>query len=141
MKAQVRGAEVLAGKPSILEERGVALSGGVRERIHTLFNVVGMTVAAMRLITPALAIVIMILSIFDILLNTLRVRALPLEREQEREATGLSETEFLVPNMAWEGCANTIGTVLTHVHGCGRCGRKWRRSASTCATRRVRVPA
>jgi P-type Cu+ transporter len=86
--------------------------------VAVLFNVVGMALAALGLITPMLAIVVMILSIFAILLNTLRVRRLPLEREEEwRAETGLSETEFLVPAMVCEGCANTIGTVLTHVHG------------------------
>lgn len=85
--------------------------------IAVLFNIGGMTLAALGLITPLLAIGVMILSIFAILLNTLRVRALPFERVSEAAAGPLAEVEFLVPNMVCEGCAQKISGALGALPG------------------------
>jgi Cu+-exporting ATPase len=85
--------------------------------IAVLFNVVGMLLAALGLITPLLAVGWMILSIFAILLSTLRIRMLPLEREATTEAGPLAEVEFAVPNMVCEGCAAKIRDALQAVPG------------------------
>ncbi len=85
--------------------------------VAVIFNILGMVLAAMGLITPALAITIMILSIFAILLNTLRLRGVNLEREEAVESGPLADVELLVPNMVCEGCAQKITTALTAVPG------------------------
>jgi P-type Cu+ transporter len=85
--------------------------------IAVLFNVIGMGLAAMGLITPLLAVGWMILSIFAILLSTLCIRILPLEREAEPEVGALAEVEFLVPNMVCEGCAEKISSALRELPG------------------------
>ncbi len=85
--------------------------------IAVLFNVIGMVLAAIGLITPMLAVGWMILSIFAILVSTLRVRVLPLERHQAGEAASLAEVEFAVPNMVCEGCAEKISAALRAVPG------------------------
>jgi Cu+-exporting ATPase len=85
--------------------------------VAVLFNIVGMTLAALGFITPMFAIIIMILSIFAILLNTLSIRALKLETAQEKEAASVSEVEFKIPNMVCEGCAETITTALKGIPG------------------------
>jgi cation transport ATPase len=87
-----------------------------------LFNIVGMILAAMGFITPSLAIIFMIVSIFAILLNTLRIRVIKLEREEIAEEAGvesrtLAELELLIPNMACEGCAEKISKALTSLSG------------------------
>lgn len=85
--------------------------------IAVLFNVIGMVLAGFGLITPLLAVGWMILSIFAILLSTLRVRALPLERHDMSDTSSLAEVEFAVPNMVCEGCAETISAALRAVPG------------------------
>ena len=85
--------------------------------IAVLFNVIGMVLAASGLITPLLAVGWMILSIFAILLSTLRIRAMTLEREQSDEAGPLAEVEFAVPNMVCEGCAEKVSSALRAVPG------------------------
>jgi cation transport ATPase len=85
--------------------------------IAVLFNVIGMLLAAAGLITPLLAVGWMILSIFAILLSTLRIRVMALEREETIEAGPLAEVEFAVPNMVCEGCAAKIGAALGAVPG------------------------
>jgi P-type E1-E2 ATPase len=85
--------------------------------VAVLFNVFGMGLAALGLVTPALAIGIMAASIFAILLNTLRVRGIRLEHEEVAEGASLAEVEFLVPNMHCEGCAEKISTALTALPG------------------------
>ena len=85
--------------------------------IAVLFNLIGMALAAVGLITPLLAVGWMILSIVAILISTLRVRALRLDREDAAEAGSLAEVEFSVPNMVCEGCAEKIGTVLRALPG------------------------
>ena len=85
--------------------------------IAVLFNVIGMVLAAFGLITPLLAVGWMILSIFAILLSTLRVRVLPLERHDVSDASSLAEVEFAVPNMVCEGCAEKISAALRAVPG------------------------
>ncbi|MCR4300349.1 MAG: heavy metal translocating P-type ATPase [Sulfuricaulis sp.] len=85
--------------------------------VAVLFNLVGMGLAAFGLITPLLAIAFMILSIFAILLNTLRIRGIDLGREEMEDAGPLAEVELLIPNMVCEGCASKISTALTALPG------------------------
>lgn len=85
--------------------------------IAVLFNFVGMVLAALGLITPLLAISVMILSIFAILLNTLRIRSIKLERAIEAKPEALAQVEFSVPNMVCEGCAGAISTTLKGLSG------------------------
>lgn len=85
--------------------------------VAVLFNVVGMALAALGFITPALAITMMVLSIFAILINTLRVRTLDLETEDIDETGPLAELTFLVPNMVCEGCASKIQEILGTIPG------------------------
>lgn len=85
--------------------------------VAVIFNVFGMALAAMGLITPALAIGIMVLSIFAILLNTLRIRGVNLEREEAKETGALADVELLVPSMVCEGCAEKISAALNSVPG------------------------
>lgn len=76
-----------------------------------------MLLAAFGLITPMLAIVVMIVSIFAILINTLRIRTLRLETMNQESTAALSEASFRVPNMVCEGCAEKITTALTSLPG------------------------
>ncbi|OJU98685.1 MAG: copper-translocating P-type ATPase [Verrucomicrobia bacterium 61-8] len=85
--------------------------------VAVLFNIVGMLLSAFGMITPVLAISFMIVSIFAILLNTLRIRAVNLQREELTEGGPLAEADFLVPNMVCEGCAEKITTALGAVPG------------------------
>jgi len=85
--------------------------------VAVLFNIVGMILAAMGFVTPSLAIVIMIVSIFAILANTLRIRGVDLQREDIVESGPLGEIELLVPNMVCEGCAEKITSALTALPG------------------------
>ncbi len=85
--------------------------------IAVLFNIGGMILASLGWVTPLLAVGVMILSIFAILLNTLRVRAISFDREAEEEAGPLAEVEYLVPKMVCEGCAEKIGDALRAVPG------------------------
>jgi hypothetical protein len=56
-------------------------------------------------------------SIFAILLNTLHVRWMKLEREEVREDGLLAEREFLIQNMVCEGCATKTRTALQVMPG------------------------
>ena len=86
--------------------------------VAVLFNIIGMLLAALGLITPLYAIGFMILSIFAILLNTLRIRRIPLAHEAEAEENvHLAEVEFLIPKMVCEGCAQTISERLRPISG------------------------
>lgn len=89
----------------------------VNVALAVLFNIGGVILASLGLITPLLAMGVMILSIFAILLNTLRIRAMKLEHLDIAEAGALAEIEYLVPNMVCEGCAEKISTALRAVHG------------------------
>src|SRR2546425_208895 len=60
---------------------------------------------------------VMILSVFAILLNTLRIRRLQFSREAVADGRALAEAEFRVPNMVCEGCAETIRTALQMLPG------------------------
>lgn len=91
------------------------LTGNVM--VAVLFNIGGMIAAALGLITPLLAIAVMIASIFVILLNTLRIRAIRFEREEASESGPLAEVEFRVPSMVCEGCAEKISTALRGLPG------------------------
>jgi copper chaperone CopZ len=59
----------------------------------------------------------MIVSIFAILLNTLRIRGIDLGREEVEETGPLADIKLLVPNMVCEGCASKISTALSAVPG------------------------
>ena len=85
--------------------------------VAVLFNLVGMGLAAFGYITPLFSIVFMIVSIFAILLNTLRIRGIDLGREEVEDAGPLAELELLIPNMVCEGCAEKISTALTALPG------------------------
>ena len=85
--------------------------------IAVLFNVIGMLLATLGLITPLLAVGWMILSILAILVSTLRIRVMALERGETIEAGPLAEVEFAVPNMVCEGCAGKISAALQAVPG------------------------
>lgn len=85
--------------------------------VAVLFNVFGMGLAALGFVTPSLAILIIVASIFAILLNTLRIRGIVFEREEVVEGVPLAELEFLIPNMHCEGCAEKISTALHSLPG------------------------
>lgn len=85
--------------------------------VAVLFNVVGMLLAAFGFITPLLAITVMIISIFAILLNTLRIRSIKLERAEEATTGPLAEVEFRIPDMVCEGCAGAISATLKGLPG------------------------
>ncbi|HET8855429.1 MAG TPA: heavy metal translocating P-type ATPase [Salinimicrobium sp.] len=85
--------------------------------VAVLFNIFGMTLAALGFITPMFAIIIMIISIFTILLNTLRIRSMNLETVQEEQVATVSEVEYKIPNMVCEGCAETITSALKYLPG------------------------
>lgn len=85
--------------------------------VAVIFNIIGMLLAAIGLVTPALAIGLMIVSIFAILLNTLRIRAMRLERVAVSEEAPLAELEFLVPNLVCDGCAQKISNALKSLPG------------------------
>jgi Cu+-exporting ATPase len=87
--------------------------------VAVLFNIAGMALAAMGLITPLLAIAVMIISIFAILLNTLRIRSIKLERTEETnaEVESIAQVEFKVPQMVCMGCAENITTTLSKMEG------------------------
>lgn len=85
--------------------------------VAVLFNIAGMLLATFGLMTPMLAIVVMIISIFVILINTLRIRTLKLESINQEASTALTETRFKVANMVCEGCAEKITTALTVLPG------------------------
>jgi P-type Cu+ transporter len=85
--------------------------------VALLFNIIGMLLAALGYITPSLAILVMVVSIFAILLNTLRIRAVRLGREDVTDVGSLAELELLVPNMVCEGCAEKISTALISLPG------------------------
>jgi P-type Cu+ transporter len=85
--------------------------------LAVLFNIGGMIAAALGLITPLIAIAVMVASICAILLNTLRVRTLRFEREEISETGPLVAVEFLVPGMVCEGCAEEISEALRAIPG------------------------
>lgn len=84
-----------------------------------LFNLVGMGLTALGYITPLFAIAFMIVSIFAILLNTLRIRGIDLGREEAADTSPLAQLELVIPNMVCEGCAQKISTALTALPGVG----------------------
>ena len=86
--------------------------------VAVLFNIIGIILAALGYITPVFAILFMIVSIVGILINTLRVRAMDLQRTTAADdAKPLAETEFLVSNMVCEGCAEKITSALKSMPG------------------------
>jgi Cu+-exporting ATPase len=85
--------------------------------VAVLFNIVGMILAAFGMITPMFAIAFMILSIFAILLNTLRVRWITLERSESVETAYTVEREFRIPNMVCDACGVKMREVLAKVPG------------------------
>lgn len=91
----------------------------VNVAVAVLFNIVGIVLAAFGFITPVIAIAFTIVSILVILLNTLKIKSLNLERDTDTQAStiALAETELLVSNMVCEGCAEKITTALKSVPG------------------------
>lgn len=85
--------------------------------VAVLFNVVGMILAAMGLITPLLAIAVMIISIFAILINTLRIKTIRMETFDAASTKSLHQVNFKVTNMVCEGCAEKITSVVTALPG------------------------
>jgi P-type Cu+ transporter len=85
--------------------------------VAVLFNFVGMLMATLGFITPMLAIVVMIVSIFSILINTLHIRTLRLETIKEEATAVLTEARFKVTNMVCEGCAEKITNALSALPG------------------------
>lgn len=87
--------------------------------LAVLANVIGIVMASAGLITPVLAIAFILTSIFAILGNTLRIRAVKLRSEAapEAETAALVETEFVVPTMVCEGCAEKISAALSPIAG------------------------
>jgi P-type Cu+ transporter len=78
---------------------------------------VGDGLAVAGLITPAVAIIVMVLSIFAIVFNTLSLTRVELGQEQEGENVPLVETELSAPGMVCEGCAEKIIQGLTALDG------------------------
>ena len=85
--------------------------------VAVLFNIGGIILAAMGLVTPLLAVAVMVLSIFAILLSTLRIRWMKLERDELRDEAPLAASEFQIPNLVCEGCATKIRESLQAVAG------------------------
>ncbi|MBI4605339.1 MAG: heavy metal translocating P-type ATPase, partial [Planctomycetes bacterium] len=85
--------------------------------VAVLFNIAGMILAALGFVTPAVAILVMITSIFAILLSTLRVRAIDLGGEEAAPGGPLAEAELLVPGMVCEGCATKLRSALSALPG------------------------
>lgn len=85
--------------------------------VAVLFNIVGIILAALGYITPVLAIAFMIVSIFGILLNTLRIRTIDLERQVDVDLDKLVEVEYYIPKMVCGGCAGKITDGLKTIGG------------------------
>lgn len=132
------GIAVGAGTDVAIESAGVVMLG---DRIRDIFgaivlgrasyqtmkinvglavmaNVIGIVLAAAGFITPVLAIVFIIASIVAIMGNTLRIRAINLRSGEVPVAeAALAETEFVVPTMVCNGCAETITGALSQLPG------------------------
>ena len=86
--------------------------------LAVMANVIGIVVAAAGVITPVIAILFIITSIVAIMGNTLRIRAIDLRRgEAAAPDAALVETEFAVPTMVCDGCAQTIKAALSQLAG------------------------
>tara|TARA_R110002072_G_scaffold298112_1_gene471710 strand:+ start:21764 stop:24262 length:2499 start_codon:yes stop_codon:yes gene_type:complete len=85
--------------------------------VAVLFNFVGMGLAVAGLITPAIAIIMMVLSIFAILLNTLALTRVDLGQEHDEQNTPVVETELTAPGMVCEGCSQKITQGLMALDG------------------------
>ena len=86
--------------------------------VAVIFNILGMTLAALGLVTPLLAITFMIVSIFAILLNTLRIRWMKLESAATSIERGdVAHAEFRVPEMVCEACAGKITDLFKPMPG------------------------
>jgi len=85
--------------------------------VAVLFNFVGMGLAVAGLITPAIAIVVMVLSIFAILFNTLSLTRVDLGQDEGEENVAVVETELTAPGMVCEGCAQKITQGLMALEG------------------------
>lgn len=83
-----------------------------------LFNLTGMGLAVAGLITPAIAIIVMTLSIFAVLLNTLSLVRLELGEDVEQEENvPIIESELPALGMVCEGCAQKITQELMALDG------------------------
>lgn len=120
----IESAGVILISDKLIDVLNSVILGKVSYRIMTgnvvvavLFNVIGMLMAAFGFVTPMLAIIFMIVSIFAILINTLRVRAVKLETVTAQRSEALSEINFKVSNMVCEGCAEKITEIVTKLPG------------------------
>ena len=73
-----------------------------------LFSVVGIGLAVAGLVTPAVAVVVMTLSIFAVLLNTAALVRTDLGVVADEENAPVAEAEIRTPGMVCEGCAGKI---------------------------------
>jgi len=85
--------------------------------VAILFNFVGVGLAVAGMITPAIAIGVMIFSIFAILLNTLSLTRVNLGEEYDEENVSVVETELNAPGMVCEGCSQKITQGLMALEG------------------------
>lgn len=85
--------------------------------VAILFNFVGMSLAVAGLITPGVAIGVMIFSIFAILLNTLSLTHVDLGQDYDEENASVIETELSAPGMVCEGCSQKITRGLMALDG------------------------
>lgn len=121
----IESAGVILISDKLIDVLNAVILGTASYRIMTgnvvlavIFNIIGMLLAAFGYVTPMLAIIFMIISIFAILFNTLRVRSLRLETVNRSAAdSALSQVDFKVSNMVCEGCAEKITSALTALSG------------------------
>lgn len=73
-----------------------------------LFSVAGIGLAVAGLITPAIAIIVMTLSIFAVLVNTAMLVGTDLGITADEENAAVEEAEIRTPGMVCEGCAGKI---------------------------------
>jgi len=85
--------------------------------VAVLFNFVGMGLAVAGMITPAIAIGVMVFSIFAILLNTLSLSRIDLGQDHNAENVSVVEMELTAPGMVCEGCAQKITQGLMALEG------------------------
>ncbi len=100
--------------------------------VAVLFNFAGMSLAAAGLVTPAVAISVMTVSIFAILLNTLSLARVDVGEYDEAENVPVVETELAVPGMVCQGCAQKIADHLMAFDGV-------QKAVPDVKTKRVRV--
>jgi copper chaperone CopZ len=76
-----------------------------------------MSLAVAGLITPPIAIGVMVFSIFAILLNTLSLTRVDLGQDHDEENAPVIETELTAPGMVCDGCSQKITQGLMALEG------------------------